>query len=73
VVLQRSGNVRTGLRSDVSFKIFTSHGSRESLQMSFESPGCVLILPSEGAVVPPHSHAREGNDGGGIGSFLGGD
>jgi uncharacterized protein (AIM24 family) len=67
-----SGNVRTGIRSDVSFKTFTGRGSGESFQMSFEGPGWVLIQPSEGTFVPPHSHGGEGG-GGGLGSLLGND
>ena len=55
-----SGNVRTGIRSDVSFKTFTGRGSGESFQMSFEGPGWVLVQPSEGTFVPPHSHGGEG-------------
>jgi uncharacterized protein (AIM24 family) len=51
-----SGNVRTGIKSDVSFKTFTGRGSGESFQMSFEGPSWVLIQPSEGSVVPEHSH-----------------
>src|SRR5918996_891410 len=65
-----SGGVRTGVRSDVSFKTFTGRGSGESFQISFEGPGWVLIQPSEGAVVPEHSHAGEGGGGGGIGSLF---
>jgi uncharacterized protein (AIM24 family) len=68
-----SGNVRTGIKSDVSFKTFTGRGSGESFQMSFEGPGWVLIQPSEGPVVPEHSHPGEGGGGGGLGSLLGGD
>jgi uncharacterized protein (AIM24 family) len=65
-----SGNVRTGIRSDVSFKTFTGRGSGESFQMSFEGPGWVLVQPSEGPVVPEHTHAGEGGGGGGIGSLF---
>ncbi|MDF2702993.1 MAG: hypothetical protein K0S10_1939 [Rubrobacteraceae bacterium] len=67
-----SGDVHTGIRSDVSFKTFTGRGSGESFQMSFEGPGWVLIQPSEGTFVPPHSHGGEGG-GGGLGSLLGDD
>jgi uncharacterized protein (AIM24 family) len=67
-----SGGVRTNIRSDVSFKTFTGRGSGESFQIGFEGPGWVLIQPSEGPVVPPHSHGGEGG-GGGLGSLLGGD
>ncbi len=65
-----SGNVRTGIRSDVSFKTFTGRGSGETFQMSFEGPGWVLIQPSEGPTVPEYTHAGQG---GGIGSLLGDD
>ena len=68
-----SGGVRTSIRSDVSFKTFTGRGSGESFQVGFEGQGWVLIQPSEGPVVPPHSHGGEGGVGGGIGSLLGGD
>ncbi len=52
-----SGGVRTGIKSDVSFKTFTGRGSGESFQMSFEGPGWVLVQPSEGSFVPEHSHS----------------
>src|SRR5918996_371426 len=65
-----SGGVRTGVRSDVSFKNLTGRGSGGAVQISFEGPGWVLIQPSEGAVVPEHSHAGEGGGGGGIGSLF---
>jgi uncharacterized protein (AIM24 family) len=64
-----SGGVRTGVRSDVSFKTFTGRGSGESFQVAFEGAGWVLIQPSEGAAVPEHSHAGEGG-GGGLGSLF---
>ena len=64
-----SGSVRTGIRSDVSFKTFTGRGSGESFQVAFEGTGWVLIQPSEGPTVPEHSHAGEGG-GGGFGSFF---
>jgi uncharacterized protein (AIM24 family) len=66
-----SGGVRTNIRSDVSFKTFTGRGSGESFQIAFEGPDWVLIQPSEGPVVPPHSHGSEGGGGGGIGSLFG--
>jgi uncharacterized protein (AIM24 family) len=64
-----SGGVRTGVRSDVSFKTFLGKGSGETFQISFDGAGWVLIQPSEGPVVPPHSHGGEGG-GGGFGSFF---
>ena len=65
-----SGGVRTSVRSDVSFKTFTGRGSGETFQIAFEGSGWVLIQPSEGPTVPPHSHGGEGG-GGGIGSLFG--
>ncbi len=65
-----SGGVRTSIRSDVSFKTFVGRGSGETFQIAFEGPGWVLIQPSEGPTVPPHSHGGEGG-GGGLGSILG--
>ena len=65
-----SGGVRTGVRSDVSFKTFTGRGSGESFQVSFEGTGWVLIQPSEGPTVPEHSHAGDGGGGGGLGSLF---
>jgi uncharacterized protein (AIM24 family) len=65
-----SGGVRTTIRSDVSFKTFIGRGSGETYQVGFEGPGWVLIQPSEGPTVPPHSHGGEGGRGG-LGSFLG--
>jgi uncharacterized protein (AIM24 family) len=65
-----SGGVRTGVRSDISFKSFTGRGSGESFQVSFEGDGWVLIQPSEGPTVPEHSHAGDGGGGGGLGSFF---
>ena len=67
-----SGGVRTSVRSDVSFKTFLGKGSGESFQVAFEGPGWVLIQPSEGPVVPPHSHGSSGG-GGGFDFDFGGD
>ncbi|MGI8539950.1 MAG: AIM24 family protein [Rubrobacteraceae bacterium] len=54
-----SGEVRTSVKSDVSFKTFLGKGSGESFQIAFDGPGWVLIQPSEGAVIPPHSHGNQ--------------
>jgi uncharacterized protein (AIM24 family) len=68
-----SGGVRTNIRSDVSFKTFIGRGSGETFQIGFEGPGWVLIQPSEGPVVPPHSHPEQGVSSGGLGSLFEGD
>lgn len=68
-----SGGVRTSVRSDISFKTFLGRGSGETFQVAFESPGWVLIQPSEGPTVPEHSHGGESGGGGGLGSLFGND
>ena len=68
-----SGDVRTSIRSDISFKTFMGRGSGETFQISFEGLGWVLIQPSEGPTVPDHSHGGESGGGGGLGSFFGND
>ena len=55
-----SGGVRTRIKSDVSFKTFLGRDSGETCQIAFEGPGWVLIQPSEGPTVLPHTHARQG-------------
>ncbi len=64
-----SGGVRTNVRSDVSFKTFMGRGSGETFQIGFDGPGWVLIQPSEGPTVPPHTHGQQGG-GGGLGSLF---
>ena len=53
-----SGGVRTRVKSDVSFNTFLGRDSEETFQIAFEGPGWVLIQPSEGPTVPPHTHAQ---------------
>ena len=53
-----SGGVRTRVKSDVSFNTFLGRDSGETFQIAFEGPGWVLIQPSEGPTVPPHTHAQ---------------
>ena len=55
-----SGGVHTRVKSDVSFNTFLGRDSGETFQIAFEGPGWVLIQPSEGPTVPPHTHARQG-------------
>ena len=54
-----SGGVRTRVKSDVSFNTFLGRDSEETFQIAFEGPGWVLIQPSEGPTVPPHTHAQQ--------------
>jgi uncharacterized protein (AIM24 family) len=65
-----SGGMRTGVRSDVSFKTFLGRGSGETFQIAFEGPGWVPIQSSEGPTVPEHPHGGA-SSGGGIDSFFG--
>ena len=65
-----SGDVRTSVRSGISFKTFMGRGSGETFQIAFEGPGWVLIQASEGPTVPEHSHSEQGG-GGGLGSLFG--
>ncbi len=55
-----SGGVRTRVKSDVTFNTFLGRDSGETFQIAFEGAGWVLIQPSEGPTVPPHTHARQG-------------
>ena len=59
-----SSGVATSIKTDVKLKNFIGRGSGESLQMSFQGPGWVLIQPSEGRIVAP-------TPGGGSGGLLG--
>ena len=55
-----SGGVGTRVKSDVSFKTILGRDSGEIFQILFEGPGWVLIQPSEGPTVPPHTHPQQG-------------
>ena len=68
--MARSEGVRTGVRSDVSFKTSMGRGSGETFQIAFEGPGWVPTQSSEGPTVPEHPHGGA-SSGGGIGSFFG--
>jgi uncharacterized protein (AIM24 family) len=56
-----SGNVRTGIRSDVSYKTFMGRGSGETFRATFEGP-----------TVTEHTRGGE-NGGGALGSLFGDD
>jgi uncharacterized protein (AIM24 family) len=47
-----SSGISTSIKTDVKLKNFIGRGSGESLQMSFQGQGWVLVQPSEGRVVP---------------------
>jgi uncharacterized protein (AIM24 family) len=61
-----SSGLRTGIKTDVKLKNFIGRGSGESIQMSFQGTGWVLVQPSEGRVI-----AANGGGSGGGGGLLG--
>jgi len=66
-----SSGLSTGIKTDVKLKNFIGRGSGESIQMSFQGTGWVLVQPSEGRVgATPQSGGSGG--GGGLLGQLGG-
>jgi uncharacterized protein (AIM24 family) len=61
-----SSGLQTGIKTDVKLKNFIGRGSGESIQMSFQGTGWVLVQPSEGRVI-----ATNGGGSGGGGGLLG--
>jgi uncharacterized protein (AIM24 family) len=61
-----SSGLQTGIKTDVKLKNFIGRGSGESIQMSFQGTGWVLVQPSEGRVI-----AANGGGSGGGGGLLG--
>jgi uncharacterized protein (AIM24 family) len=66
-----SSGVSTGIKTDVKLKNFIGRGSGESVQMSFQGTGWVLVQPSEGRVVASPQGSGSGG-GGGLLRQLGG-
>ena len=62
-----SSGVATSIKTDVKLKNFIGRGSGESLQMSFQGAGWVLVQPSEGRPVV----AASGGGGGVLGNLGG--
>lgn len=62
-----SSNLQTSVKTDVNVKTLIGRGSGESIQMSFQGDGWVLVQPSEGRVV-----AAAPGGGGGLLGQLGG-
>jgi len=60
-----SSGVATSIKTDVKLKNLIGRGSGESIQMSFQGAGWVLVQPSEGRIVPTPG------GGGGAGGLLG--
>ena len=61
-----SSGVTTGIKTDVNLKNLVGRGSGESIQMSFQGQGWVLVQPSEGRV----SGAVGQSSGGALGGLL---
>src|SRR3954452_22800787 len=62
-----SSGVSTGIKTDFKMKNLIGRGSGESVQMSFQGQGWVLVQPSEGRIIPV---AQNSSSGGGLGSLL---
>ena len=55
-VVAWSAHLQTSPRSTMSAGALIGRGSGEALQVIFSGQGFVIVQPSEGANVPPHSH-----------------
>jgi uncharacterized protein (AIM24 family) len=64
-----SSSLQTGIKTDIKLKNFIGRGSGESVQMSFQGAGWVLVQPSEGRVLPVNGGS---GGGGGLLGQLGG-
>ena len=62
-----SSGVTTGIKTDVNLKNLIGRGSGESIQMSFQGQGWVLVQPSEGQV---SGLGNQSSGGGGLGGLL---
>jgi uncharacterized protein (AIM24 family) len=67
-----SSGVSTGIKTDVKLKNLIGRGSGESIQMSFQGAGWVLVQPSEGRVVGAGNSGGGSGGGGGLLGQLGG-
>jgi uncharacterized protein (AIM24 family) len=55
-----SSGVTTGIKTDVNLKNLVGRGSGESIQMSFQGQGWVLVQPSEGRVTAVYQGSGSG-------------
>lgn len=51
-----STHLQTSIRSTFTAGALIGRGSGEAFQVAFQGQGFVIVQPSEGATVPPHSH-----------------
>jgi uncharacterized protein (AIM24 family) len=63
-----SSGVTTGIKTDFKMKNLMGRGSGESVQMSFQGQGWVLVQPSEGQIVG--AETQQSSSGGGLGNLL---
>ena len=67
-----SSGVTTSVKTDVNLKTLIGRGSGESVQLSFQGQGWVLVQPSEGQVQAHAAGSGGGQGAGGIGGGIGG-
>lgn len=60
----------TSVKTDINVKNLIGKGSGESVQISFQGEGWVLVQPSEGVVAG--ATGGSGGGGGALGGLLGG-
>jgi uncharacterized protein (AIM24 family) len=65
-----SSGVSTGIRTDFKMKNLIGRGSGESVQMSFQGQGWVLVQPSEGRITAATTQGSSSS--GGLGNLLNG-
>jgi len=51
-----SSSLTTSLNKTVKAQALIGRGSGEAVQLTFQGDGIVIVQPSEGSTVPPHSH-----------------
>ncbi len=51
-----SANLTTTLNRTIKAKALIGRGSGEAAQLAFQGQGIVIVQPSEGQTVPPHTH-----------------
>lgn len=61
-----SANLTPQIVHSMTFRSLLRGGSGEAAQFAFHGQGFVIVQPSEGAVVPPHSHSGGGGSGDGV-------
>jgi len=55
-----SASLTPTVTSSMNMKSLLRGGTGEAFQYAFHGPGFVVVQPSEGPVVPPHSHGSQG-------------